>query len=376
MRRRIGVGSIGVGGEGQNIARAARQVTTWFADSEAEPRLVACADASASVAEDVRDRLGFERASDRWMDVIEDSDVDAVMVATPNNLHLEVVRAAVGAGKHVFCEKPVGRTPDETAEIAGLVREAGVVFMVGYNFRFVPVVEHARDLIRAGRLGELTHYRGRYFVGYGSDPAEPMSWRFEEEGSGYGAMADLMSHVVDMALSLAGPIERVVANRNTFITERPVIPAGEVGLVENDDYVGSLVEFVGGARGTLEVCRIIQGPTNEHGFEVNGTEGSLKWNLERINELQLSLNGSEAAGYQQVFAAPGHGEHAAFNSSAGLGAGLRDLKTIQLHRFFRATLGEVEPVPGIADAVAVADVQRAMARSWGSARWEPVERRG
>jgi len=310
------------------------------------------------------------------MDVIEDSDVDAVMVATPNNLHLEVVRAAVGAGKHVFCEKPVGRTPDETAEIAGLVREAGVVFMVGYNFRFVPVVEHARDLIRAGRLGELTHYRGRYFVGYGSDPAEPMSWRFEEEGSGYGAMADLMSHVVDMALSLAGPIERVVANRNTFITERPVIPAGEVGLVENDDYVGSLVEFVGGARGTLEVCRIIQGPTNEHGFEVNGTEGSLKWNLERINELQLSLNGSEAAGYQQVFAAPGHGEHAAFNSSAGLGAGLRDLKTIQLHRFFRATLGEVEPVPGIADAVAVADVQRAMARSWGSARWEPVERRG
>ena len=189
-------------------------------------------------------------------------------------------------------------------------------------------------------------------------------------------MADLMSHVVDMALALAGPIDRVVATRNTFITERPVIPAGEVGLVENDDYVGSLVEFVGGARGTLEVCRIIQGPTNEHGFEVNGTEGSLKWNLERINELQLSLNGSEAAGYQQVFAAPGHGEHAAFISSAGLGAGLRDLKTIQLHRFFRATLGEVEPVPGIEDAVAVADVQRAMARSWGSARWEPVERRG
>ena len=374
MKRTIGVGSVGVGGEGQNIARACRQLPLWFADSGLEPRLVICADAVAPLAERVRDRLGFEKCSGRWMDVIDDPAVEAVMVATPNSVHLEVSRAAAAAGKHLFCEKPVGRSPDETVEIAEAVREAGIVFMVGHNFRFVPVVEHARDLIREGSLGELTHYRGRYFVNYDADSEEPLSWRFREAESGYGALADLMSHVIDMALSLAGPMERLVANRKTFVTERPLAAGrgGERGRVEYDDYVGALVEFLDGAVGTLEVCRTIQGPTNEHAFEINGTEGSVKWNLERFNELQVHLTGRDETGYTQVFSSPGHGDHGAFNAGAGLGPGLRDLKTIELHRFFRAVLGEAEPVPGIAEALAVAAVQRAMARSWESDGWEAV----
>ena len=373
MPRTIGIGSIGVGGEGRNIARACRQVPLWFAETGVEPRLVICADASTALAEEVKDRLGFEKCSGRWMDVIEDPAVEAVMVATPNNVHLEVARAAA-AGKHLFCEKPVGRSPDETEAIAEAVRGAGITFMAGYNFRFVPVVEHARELIRAGRLGKLTHYRGRYFVNYDGDAEEPLSWRYRERESGYGALADLMSHAIDMALWLAGPIERLVANRKTFITERRLEAGGGggTGRVENEDYVGALVEFSDGARGTLEVCRTILGPTNEHGFEVNGTEGSLKWNLERFTELQVFLTGTDEAGYTQVFSSPGHGEHGAFNASAGLGPGLRDLKTIELHRFFRAILGEAEPVPGIDEALGVAAVQRAMARSWESDGWEEV----
>lgn len=378
MRRTIGVGSIGVGGEGQNIARACRQVPLWFPEANVEPRLVSCADSVAPLAEEVKDRLGFEKCSDRWMDVIEDPAVEVVMVATPNDVHLEVARAVAAAGKHLFCEKPVGRSPDETVAIAEAVRGAGIVFMVGHNFRFVPVVEHARDLIREGRLGELTHYRGRYFLNFDSASEQPLSWRYREEMSGWGALADLMSHVADMAMSLAGPIERVVANRKTFVTERRLESddSGEVGQVDNDDYVGALVEFSNGAMGTLEVCRTIQGPTNEHGFEINGTEGSVKWNLERFNELQANLKGSEETGYTQVFSSPGHGDHRAFNPSAGLGPGLRDFKTIELHRFFRAVLGEAEPVPGIAEALAVAEVQRAMARSWESGGWEVVEGAG
>ena len=343
-----------------------------------EPRLVSCADSVAPLAEEVKDRLGFEKCSDRWMDVIEDPAVEVVMVATPNDVHLEVARAVAAAGKHLFCEKPVGRSPDETVAIAEAVRGAGIVFMVGHNFRFVPVVEHARDLIREGRLGELTHYRGRYFLNFDSASEQPLSWRYREEMSGWGALADLMSHVADMAMSLAGPIERVVANRKTFVTERRLESddSGEVGQVDNDDYVGALVEFSNGAMGTLEVCRTIQGPTNEHGFEINGTEGSVKWNLERFNELQANLKGSEETGYTQVFSSPGHGDHRAFNPSAGLGPGLRDFKTIELHRFFRAVLGEAEPVPGIAEALAVAEVQRAVARSWESGGWEVVEGAG
>jgi predicted dehydrogenase len=376
VKRTIGVGSVGVGGEGLNIARACRQLPLYFPEADIEPRLVICADSVASRAETAKDRLGFENSSTDWRAVIDDPAVDAVMIATPNRLHLEVARAAAAAGKHIFCEKPAGRGPDDTEQIAAAVRAAGVVYMVGHNFRFVPAVEHARDLVRDGALGDLTHYRGRYFIKTGADPESPLAWRYREADAGYGALGDLMSHVADMAMSLAGPIARVVANRKTIVTDRPLESGapGERGPVENDDYVGALVEFGNGALGSLEVCRTIQGPTNEHAFEINGTAGAVKWNLERINVLQVYLNASPEPGYTQVFSAPGHGQHGAYNQSPGLGPGLRDLKTIELHRFFRAVLGEADPVPGIEASLAVAAVQRAMAKSWESDSWEAVAR--
>ena len=153
--------------------------------------------------------------------------VEVVNMAAPNNLHLEIVRHAASHGKHIFCEKPVGRNPLETAAIEHLARQAGVMTFVGYNYRWAPLVQYGRKLIQDGVLGNLTHYRGRFFAGYASDPRGVLSWRFQQDLAGLGVLGDLMSHVIDMSHFIAGPIQAVVGMRRTFIAERPLATAGQ-----------------------------------------------------------------------------------------------------------------------------------------------------
>ena len=175
-------------------------------------RLVICSDNVAERAESARDQFGFERATTRWHDVIVHPDVRIVNIATPNNLHVEIVEAAAAAGKHIFCEKPVGRTPEETAQIERIARQACVLSFVGFNYRWAPLVIHAKHLIDTGELGDLTQYRGRFFSMYGSDPLGLLSWRFDREIAGYGVLGDILAHVTDMALYLCGGVKRLVSN--------------------------------------------------------------------------------------------------------------------------------------------------------------------
>src|SRR5437762_1639387 len=184
MARKIGVGVIGMGWMGLVHSRAYRAVADRFPDSGLQPVLVACADDVEARATEARDRLGFRRAVTDWKQVVDDPDVEAVSVATPNHLHLEIVRAAAAAGKHIFCEKPVGRSPQETAAIEAAARRAGVLTWVGYNYRWAPLVQFARRLIADGKLGPLTHYRGRFLVDYGSNPDGALSWRFRRDQAG------------------------------------------------------------------------------------------------------------------------------------------------------------------------------------------------
>ena len=173
-------------------------------------------------AREAQQRLGFERSTTDWEEVVRDPEVEVVNIAAPNASHLEMVRAAARQGKHILCEKPVGRNPAETQEIAALAREAGVLTFVGLNYRWAPLVQHAHNLIREGCLGRLTHYRGRFFAGYASNPHGVLSWRFRREEAGLGTLGDLMSHVIDMAHFIAGPIQRVTGNRATFVRQRPL----------------------------------------------------------------------------------------------------------------------------------------------------------
>lgn len=385
MSRTIGIGVVGMGWMGQAHARAYRQVADRFSAAGLEARLVVCADDVPARAEFGRERLGFERCTADWRDVVSDPDVEVVNVTTPNHLHLEIVRAAAQAGKHIFCEKPVGRSPQETAAIARAAREAGVVSWVGFNYRWPPLVQFARGLIADGTLGRLTHYRGRFLVDYGSNPDGVLSWRFQRETSGLGTLGDLMSHVVDSAHFLAGPIRRLVGSQRTFITERPLAVAGDgthfstggtgaKGPVTNEDYVGALVEFASGVVGTFEVCRVAKGHGCEMAWEVDGTRGSLKWNYERMNELTAHLPDGTPAhdGHTVIQAGPAHPHFAAFYPGPANSMSYDDLKLIEAYEFLKTVAAGRQGHPGFSDALAVAEVLSAIERSWTSRTWEDV----
>lgn len=385
MTEKIGIGVIGMGWMGTAHSRAYQQVPLRFSDFGALPRLVICADEVESRSQGERMKLGFERATTDWHEVIQSPDVQIVNIATPNHQHVEIIRAATAAGKHVFCEKPVGRSPEETAEIESLARKADVKSFVGFNYRWAPLVQFTRQLIASGRLGTITHYRGRFFSMYGSNPHSVLSWRFQKEIAGLGTLGDLMSHAADMAHFLVGPIKRVVANQRTFITQRPLATAGEgthfstrvggdMGAVTNEDYVGTLVEFENGVIGSLEACRAIYGPKCEMAFEINGTKGAISWNFERMNELAVYLPTDDSVheGYVRLYSSPEHPFHMNFNPAPGSGLGYDDLKVIEAYQFLKAVSTDMPGSPSFVDALRVAEFQAAVLQSWGTGCWADV----
>lgn len=387
MTHTLGIGIIGMGWMGSAHARAYRNLPDRFYDSGIRPRLVICADEVSARAQQAQEIHGFAESTTDWRRVIEHPQVQVVNITSPNYLHLEMVRAATAAGKHVFCEKPVGRSPRETAEIEQLARQAGVFSFVGFNYRWAPMVQYAKQLIDEGRLGRLTHYRGRFFAMYGSNPLGLLTWRFKEEQAGLGVLGDIMSHVIDMAHMLCGPIRRVVGNRHTFIPERPLPipgqgthfslgqPGDPTGAVENEDYVGALVQFENGVQGSLESCRAIFGPKCEMAFEINGTAGAIRWNFERMNELELYLpdQANTHDGYTNLIGGPAFPFHGRFNPGDGIGIGYEDLKCIEAYQFLQSIVDGQQREPSFASALALANVQSAMIRSWASETWEVVD---
>jgi predicted dehydrogenase len=384
--KKIGIGVIGMGWMGMVHSHSYRQIPDTFDDSGLEPRLVICADDVEARAQKGQKLYGFEKYTTNWKDVIAHPDVQVVSITAPNNLHVEIATAAARAGKHIMCEKPVGRNADETAEIEYEARKAGVFSGVGFNYRWAPLVQYARKLIQDGKLGKITHYRGRFFSMYGSSPYSVLSWRFQREVAGLGTLGDLMSHVIDMAHMICGPIERLVGNQHTFITKRPLATKGEgthfttrtdgpFADVTNEDYVGALVQFANEAQGSLEACRTIFGPKCEMAWEINGTKGAISWNFERMNELLVYLPDGEGAhdGYVRIVSAPEHPFHARFNPASGTGLGYNDLKAIEAYQFLKGVADGKQGEVGFGQALAVAEVQDAIQRSWKSGTWEDVK---
>ena len=386
MTRAFGVGVIGMGWMGEAHSRAWNQVRDRFFTSGYEPRLVICADAVEDRAREAQARFGFAEATTDWRAVVAHPEVEIVDVTAPNGLHLEINRAVAAAGKHLACEKPVGRFPAETLASWAAVKDLPIMTSVGFNYRWAPMVQYAKQLIAAGELGEITHYHGRFLNGYAGDPNGFLSWRFEAD-QGLGTLGDLGTHVIDMALFLAGPVERLTANRETFIPERPIpvpgrgthydVASGDEakGPVTNEDYVSALVRFGSGAQGILEACRVINGAKCDMSFEVHGTRGALKWNMEKMNQLQLQRrNAANPAedGYTELLSGPAHPFHRHFNPAWGLAIGYDDTKAIEAFQLLESITTGVQGEPGFREAAAAARVQEAIIRSWDSERWEPV----
>ena len=382
--RRVGIGLVGFGWMGQAHSRSYRRIPMLFPEREGEPELVACCDMVAERRESAVTAFGYREATADWRAVCEHPDVDAVVVTAPNMLHVDVIEAACAAGKHVFCEKPVGGTPEQTLYAWEAARTAGVITGVGYNYRFAPLVRHAAELVGSGRLGEITHFRGRFFSMYGNDPLGVLSWRFQQDQGGYGVSSDLLSHSVDLAHALVGPLARVVGTRATVIRERPVPRPGAghygrgsagdpTGPVTNEDFAGMLAVFESGAQATFESSRALVGPESQMAFDVYGTKGALAWNLERLNELRVYLpDEGPDTGYTTVFAGdrfPYHGSFVPGNANA---IGFEDLVAIEDYEFLNAVARGEPHEPGFDAALAYVSVQAALVRSWDSGAWEDV----
>ena len=381
----IGIGVVGFGWMGQAHTRAYRDIPVYYPESGIRPRLAAVADNVPARLDLARDNFGFGWGTLDWHELIERDDVDVVDVTAPNALHQEIVEAAAAAGKHIFCEKPVGISPEATAAIELAGRRAGIVSGCGYNYRWAPLVQYTHQLISDGRLGDLTHYRGRFFSMYGRDRLGLLSWRFLQEEAGYGVLSDIMSHAIDMAQFLCGPIRRVVATKETFVRERPLPvpgtgthydrgkPGDPTGAVTNEDYVGALVEFDSGVRGTLEADRSIFGPQSSMRFELNGTKGAASWDHETLNQLQLYLPEEQPTdGFIEVLAGGAFPNQANIVPGGGNSLGYEDMKLIEALEYLRSVEAGRQHQPGFTEALANASVAAAMVRSWASDRWEDV----
>jgi predicted dehydrogenase len=345
---------------------------------------VIAADEDEERARQAVDELGFEEARSEWREVIAHPDVEAVSITVPNRLHRDVALVAAAAGKHVWIEKPVGRVPLETAEIAAAVEQAGVRSVVGFNYRQAPAVRHARKLVESGVLGVVDHFRAQWVAAYAASPLGALTWRFRRDEAGLGILGDLGSHAVDLAQYLLGPIVSVTARTETMVTERPlptgagthfaVVEGGELARVENEDVVWSIVRFERGVTGTIEASRVAVGPQARYAFEVHGSRGAVAWDFERMNELAVFLpleNGD--SGYARVVMGPQHEPFGRFQPGPGLSMGYDDLKVIEAALFLQSVADGEQREPGVREAVSAARVIAAMARSASSGAWEQVD---
>ena len=381
MNETIGIGVIGMGWMGRSHSRSYLDIPHRFSERKIQPKLIACSDEIEERRSTAQKNYSFERSESDWHALIEADDIQVINITTPNYLHFEIAEKAIKAGKHVFCEKPVGRSPEETLLIAKSASSSNITTGVGYNYRWAPLIQHAHKLIKSEKLGKITHYRGRFFAGYGKNPHGALSWRFKESQAGYGTLLDLVSHVIDTALFLSGPISRVVSQKHTIIKERPeTIPGkgthfstntgGSLKTVTNEDYVGMLVEFSNGARGTLESCRAILGPECQMAFELNAQHGALSWDFERMNEMQTFLKNSE--GFSRVVASPQHPFYERFSPGPGNPMGYEDTLTIELAQFIDSIITQKPYACGMNEAANVAKVQQAAINSWKTGTWQEV----
>jgi predicted dehydrogenase len=379
----LGIAVVGFGWMGRVHTQAYARVLHHYPHLAVRPQLVTIAEEVPGRAEEAAAQFGFASTTRDWRDVADDPRVRAVSITAPNFLHREIGVAMAEAGKHIWIEKPVGLGVADAQAVADAVAVSGVQGAVGFNYRNAPAVEAARELVASGEIGAVTHVRVRLFSDYAAHPDGALTWRYEKQRGGSGVLGDLASHGADLARHLLGDITELTADTAVFIPERARpsgataghtrAAGGELGPVENEDYVNCLLRFASGARGVLEACRVSVGEQNNYGFEVHGTRGALLWDFRRMNELGVS----RGTGYQDqpvstVHVGPGDGEFGAFQPGAANAMGYDDLKVIEAYRFLRS-IAEGKPYGAtLPDAVHSAAVLEAMVRSAESRSWVSV----
>jgi predicted dehydrogenase len=371
--KELGIGLIGTGFMGKAHAIAYRTALSAFPDIPS-PRLVAIADINAEGAAKAALQYGFESSTGNWKDLITNPDIHVISITTPNSMHKDMALAAIAAGKHVHCEKPLSPTLADSLEMVKAADAKGVNTQVGFNYIKNPLLKLAKQMVDAGELGEITGFRGIHAEDYMHDPQNPWTWRIDPSG-GPGVIADLGSHIIGMARFLLGDIAEVSADVRTVIKQRPMARGGsEMKPVLVDDVARILVNFGRGCGGTIEANWIQTGRKMQLGFELTGEKGSLVFTQERLNELHYYKAGTDPrkAGFTRIEAGPQHEPYGGFCIAGGHQLGFNDLKAIEMAEFLGAIGKGQKSGPDFREAYEIQKVVEAALASSRRRSWTAV----
>jgi predicted dehydrogenase len=376
--KQLKVGMIGAGFMAKAHSLAYATMPMFFWPAPGIPVRHKIADLTAESAKEAAARLGFAHSTGNWKDLVDDPEIDVIDIVTPNDSHAEIAIAAAKAGKHIFCEKPISRTLDEAKAMRDAVKAAKVRNMLAFNYRRTPAVQLAKKYIAEGALGKLHTFRGTYLQDWSASPDSPLSWRFQKKVCGSGALGDIGTHVVDIARFLIGDFTEVAARLKTYIPERPV----QTGAIDNlgtvkggnnapkaavdvDDEAEFAIRFANGAAGSIEATRNAWGRNNFITFEINGETGSLYFNYERRDELQVCFasDPGDRRGFRTIYTGPAHPYGEGLWPIPALGIGYSETKIVECYDFFKSIAEGRDPEPNFEDGYQIERICDAVVKS-------------
>lgn len=379
---RVNVAMIGYKFMGKAHSNAYRQVTRMM-NPPIEPVMKVLVGRTPDALQAAAVEYGWQETATDWRKVIRRKDIDVIDICTANDTHMEIALAAFKAGKHVFCEKPLAMNLREATRMAQAAVDSGKKHLVCFNYRKIPAIGLAKQMIDDGVLGRIYHWRGVYLQDWIMDPAFPLVWRLDKSVAGSGAHGDINAHIIDMSRYLLGDIAEVCAAMETFIKERPLggmtgglnaVAMAETGQVTVDDAVIALARFKNGALGTFEASRFAAGRKNGWGFEINGEKGSIKFEFERMNELQYFNREDPASlqGFRTILTSDGSHPYMSAWWPAGHIIGYEHTFTHHVYDFLNDLAGMKATCPDFVEGARVQAVLESMSKSAEGRKWVSV----
>lgn len=385
--KHLNIGMIGAGfmAKAHSVAYAAMPMFFW--PSPAIPVKKVIADINERAVKEAAEKFAFESYTTDWHTIIDNPAIDIVDICTPNNVHAEIAIAAANAGKHILCEKPLSLSLEQAKEMYLAAKKNNVKTMVAFNYRRTPAIQLAKKYIEEGAIGKILDFRGTYLQDWSADSSSPLSWRFQKEICGSGALGDIGTHVVDILCFLVGEFDSVIARTATYIPERPIqfsltdslgITKGSDNTpkktVDVDDHCCFMVQCKNGAFGTIEATRNAWGRNNYISFEIHGTEGSLYFNYERRDELQVCFakDKEDRRGFRTIYTGPNHPYGEGLWPIPALGIGYTETKIIECYDFCKAIMENKEVSPNFKDGYAVELISDAVLKSAQTQNWTKI----
>lgn len=379
-KKKVRIGMIGYKMMGKAHSHAYRDIPFYF-DTEVVPVLQAISGRDEQGVRRAAEKMGWASVEMDWHHLVESDDIDVIDIVSPNNTHADIAIAAAKAGKHIICEKPLALSVEQAQQMLDAVNKAGVVHMVCHNYRFAPAVQYAKQLIQQGKLGRIYHVRATFLQDWLMDPGYPLVWRLRKDVSGSGTLGDLGSHIIDLARFLVGEFSEVVGMMETFIRERPLgdmdihlqgkVESSEKGEVTVDDAASFLARFENGALGVFEVSRFSRGNRAGNRFEINGEKGSVRWDMENMNNLHVYLEEDDPGlkGFRTVNCTEVEHPYGRVYWPAGHIIGYEHTFINLLAELMRGISKGISPNPNFEDGVRNQMVLEAVERSVRTGKW-------